>query len=82
MGSVPEWRRSPGEGNVNLLQDFCVENPMERGIWQATVHMGFPGDSEVKNMPANAGDTGYMGLISRWGRFPGRGNDSPLNILA
>ena len=55
---------------------------MERGIWQATVHMGFPGDSVVKNMPANAGDTGYMGLISRWGRFPGRGNDSPLNILA
>ena len=43
---------------------------MERGIWQAMVHMGFPGDSVVKNMPVNAGDTGYMGLIFRWGRFP------------
>ena len=40
---------------------------MERGIWQAMVHMGFPGDSVVKNMPVNAGDTGYMGLIFRWG---------------
>ena len=55
---------------------------MDGGIWQATVHMGFPGDSVVKNTPASAGDTGYMGLISRWGSFPGRGNGSPLNILA
>jgi len=30
--------RSPGEGNGNLLQYSCLENPMDRGAWQATVH--------------------------------------------
>ena len=30
--------RSPGEGNGNPLQDSCLENPMDRGDWQATVH--------------------------------------------
>ena len=30
--------RSPGEGNGNPLQYSCVENPMDRGVWQATVH--------------------------------------------
>ena len=35
---------------------------------------GFPGSSLVKNLPANAGETGDVGLIPGWGRFPGRGN--------
>ena len=30
-------RRSPGEGNGNPLQDSCLENPVDRGAWQATV---------------------------------------------
>ena len=30
--------RSPGEGNGNPLQYFCLENPMDRGAWRATVH--------------------------------------------
>ena len=30
--------RSPGEGNGNLLQCSCLDNPMDRGAWQATVH--------------------------------------------
>ena len=30
--------RSPGEGNGNPLQYSCLENPMGRGIWWATVH--------------------------------------------
>ena len=29
---------SPGEGNGNLLQYPCLENPMDRGTWRATVH--------------------------------------------
>ena len=29
---------SPGEGNGNLFQYSCLENPMDRGAWQATVH--------------------------------------------
>ena len=31
-------RRSPGEGNDNLLQYSSMENPMDSGAWQATVH--------------------------------------------
>ena len=31
-------RKIPGEGNGNPLQDSCLENPMDRGAWQATVH--------------------------------------------
>ena len=34
LGSVPELRRSPGEGNGNPLQYSCLESPMDRGAWQ------------------------------------------------
>ena len=37
-GSVPGLGRSPGEGNGNPLQYSCLENPMDRGTGQATVH--------------------------------------------
>ena len=37
-GSVPGLGRSPGEGNGYLLQYSCLENPMDRGAWWATVH--------------------------------------------
>ena len=38
VSSIPGSGRSPGEGNGNPLQDSCLENPMDRGAWQATVH--------------------------------------------
>ena len=38
MGSIPVSGKSPGEGNDNPLQYSCLENPMDRGSWQATVH--------------------------------------------
>ena len=37
-GLIPGSGRSPGEGNGNPLQYSCLENPMDRGAWQATVH--------------------------------------------
>ena len=37
-GSIPGSGRSPGEGNGNSLQYSCLENPMDRGAWWATVH--------------------------------------------
>ena len=37
MGSVPELGRSPGEGNGKAFQYSCLENPMDRGVWWATV---------------------------------------------
>ena len=37
-GSIPELGRSPGEGNGYPLQYSCLENPMDRGAWWATVY--------------------------------------------
>ena len=37
-GSIPGLGRSLGEGNGNPLQYYCLENSMDRGAWQATVH--------------------------------------------
>ena len=37
-GSIPGLGRSPGEGNGNPLQYSCLDNPKDRGDWQATVH--------------------------------------------
>ena len=36
--SIPGSGRSPGAGNGNPLQNSCLENSMDRGAWQATVH--------------------------------------------
>ena len=38
MGLISGLGRSPGEGNGNPLQYSCLENPMDRGAWRATVH--------------------------------------------
>ena len=45
VGSIPGSGRSPGAGNGNPLQYSCLENPMDRGAWQATVH-GFKEESD------------------------------------
>ena len=37
-GSIPGSARTPREGNGNPFYYFCLENPMHRGAWQATVH--------------------------------------------
>ena len=37
-GSIPGLGRSPGGGHHNPLQYSCLENPMDRGAWWATVH--------------------------------------------
>ena len=38
LSSIPGLGRFPGEGNGNPIQYSCLENPMDRGVWQATVH--------------------------------------------
>ena len=39
QGSIPGWERTLGEGNGNLLQNFCLGNPMDRGAWWAAYHL-------------------------------------------
>jgi len=38
MGSIPGLGRAPGGRRGNPLQYSCLENPMDRGVWGATVH--------------------------------------------
>ena len=90
LGSIPGLGRSPGEGNGTPLQYSCLENPMDRGAWWATVHgvaknqtrlsnftftSGFPDGSDGKVSVYSAGD---LGSIPGLGRFPGEGNGNPL----
>ena len=44
-GLIPQSGRSHGEGNGNPLQYCCLENPMGRGAWQATVHVARVGQN-------------------------------------
>ena len=37
-GWIPRSGRPPGVGNGNPLQNSCLENPMDKGAWWATVH--------------------------------------------
>ena len=56
---------------VNLFCGYCT--PILKALLQT--NLSFPGDSVVKNPPANTGDTGSM---PGWGRVPGEGNGNPL----
>ena len=38
MGLIPGWGRTPEGRHGNPLQYSCLENPMDRGVWRATVH--------------------------------------------
>ena len=48
-GLIPELRKFPGKENGNPLQYSCLENPMGRGAWQATVHGATKSRTEVSN---------------------------------
>ena len=50
VGSVPELGRSPGEGHGNPLQYSCLENPMDRGAWWATVHKVAKSQTQLKQL--------------------------------
>ena len=40
VGSIPGLKKSSGKGHDNLFKYSCLENPMDRGAWWATVHRG------------------------------------------
>ena len=40
VGSIPGQGRSPADGNGNPFQYYCLGNPIDSGVWQATVHLG------------------------------------------
>ena len=48
--SIPGLGRSPGEGNGSPLQYSCLENPMDRGAWQAVVHRVTQSQTQLKQL--------------------------------
>ena len=50
LGSIPGLERSPGEGNGNPLQYSCLENPMDRGAWWATLHGVAPSQTQLSEL--------------------------------
>ena len=47
-GSIPGLGRSPGGGHGNPLHYSSLENPMDRGAWQATVHSVAQSETQLK----------------------------------
>ena len=50
VGLISGLGRSPGEGNDNPLQYSCLENPMNRGFWRATVHRVAKSRTRLKHL--------------------------------
>ena len=49
VGLVPRSGRSPGVGNGNSFQYSCLENPMDRGAWKATVYEVAKGQKRLRD---------------------------------
>ena len=57
-GSIPGLRRTPEEGNDNPLQYSCLENPMDREAWQATVHRVSQSQTRLSDSHRHHSDSG------------------------
>ena len=55
-GSIPGLRRSPGGGHGNPLQCSCLENPMDRGAWRATVQGVAKSQTRLKRLSMHTED--------------------------
>ena len=60
--TIPGSERSPGGGDGNLLQYFCLENPMDRGAWQATVHRVAKSWTKLKRLSTLVATMLYINL--------------------
>ena len=63
-GSIPGSGRSPGGGHDNPLQYSCLENPMDRGAWWATVHRVTKSQTLLKGLSTHSYITCTILLIS------------------
>ena len=50
VGSIPGSGRSPEGGHGNLLQYSCLENSMDRGVWQTTVYRVAKSQTQLKQL--------------------------------
>ena len=70
VGLILWSERSPGVGNSNPLQYSCLENPMDRGAWQATVHRVAKSQTRVKHLASTHASPGAEWC---WGQQGGLG---------
>ena len=63
MGSIPEWGRSPGRGHGNPFQYSCLENPMDREVWQAKIHMVAQSQTWLKQLYMHACSFAHLSLL-------------------
>ena len=64
MGLIPELERSPGGGHGNPLQYSCLENPMDRGAWRATVHGVAESQIRLKRLSTQMGSKGISTKVN------------------
>ena len=69
VGLITGLRRSPGEGNGNLLQYSCLENPMDRGTWQTTVHGVAKSQTRLSDFTSLFSGSGWDRHVSRSSLF-------------
>ena len=81
MGLIPGLGRSPGGGHDNPLQYSCLENPHDRGAWQATVHRVTKSQIWLKHLSSHTGkNEDYQKRAIGFYKFPGdlwKGNFFP-----
>ena len=88
MGLIPGLGRSPKEVTRTPLQNSYLENSMDKGAWQATVHGVAKNQTQLSDEHTHislqpggkesASNESDPGSISELGRFPGAGNGNPL----
>ena len=62
VGLIPGSGRSPGGGHGNPLQNYCLENPMDRRAWWATVHGVAKSQTRLKRLTTHTRIDDFMGL--------------------
>ena len=67
VDSIPGLGRSPGAGPGNPLQYSCLENPMDRGAWQAIVHRVAQSRTQLKRLSTWSYKSGnYISIPPSW----------------
>ena len=69
-GSIPGLGRSPGEGNGNPLRYSCLENPVDRGAWWATVHEGPKSQTQLSRHTCTCVLGSGWGLVGKSSSYP------------
>ena len=70
MSSIPGLGRSPPGGQGNPLQNSCLENPMDREAWQATVHRVAKSETRLKQLSTLAWGSNFSSNVEKLDNCP------------